>query len=141
MLYLQSTNQNLGNFWGLAMKVVGIFYGHLVYFEDIGIYILYGHLVHLFIFLYIFPRFGKYNRKKSGNPGLDHQPRKRSIPSFQNSLSWIDTMNVLLLFFFFLYGSLGVRGHGLGLGRWAPHHGSRVEEGELLTQDSRRYLL
>jgi hypothetical protein len=29
-------------------------------------------------------------------------------------------------------------GHRLGLNKWAPHHGFRVEEGELLTQDLSR---
>jgi hypothetical protein len=53
---------------GLAMEIVGVYYGHLVYFTSIG-YILwpfgifYGHLVYSMV---IFFRFGKLYIEKSG---------------------------------------------------------------------------
>jgi hypothetical protein len=43
------------------MEEVGLFYGHLVYFSDI--------LWPYGMFVGYFPRFGKYCREKSGNPG------------------------------------------------------------------------
>jgi hypothetical protein len=48
------------------MEEVGIFCGHLVYFADICL--IYVHLVYSLVIWYIFPRFGKYYREKSGNP-------------------------------------------------------------------------
>jgi hypothetical protein len=47
------------------MKVVSIFYGHLVFLRPFGI--LYGHLVHFKVIWYIFPRFGMLYQGKSGN--------------------------------------------------------------------------
>jgi hypothetical protein len=58
---------------GIAMKDVGLFYGHLVY-------IFYGHLVYriaiwysLWCNLVHFSRFGILHQEKSGNPALDPQ--------------------------------------------------------------------
>jgi hypothetical protein len=42
------------------MEVVGIFYGHLVYFMVIW---------------YIFPCFGMLYKEKSGNPGTERRPK------------------------------------------------------------------
>jgi hypothetical protein len=56
MAYFQTKNTNLG----LAMKDIGLFYGHLVYFWPFGIF--YGYLVHFMItwcffpFWYVVPR-------------------------------------------------------------------------------------
>jgi hypothetical protein len=33
--------------------------------------IIYGHLVYLLVIWYIFPRFGKYYRERSGNPATE----------------------------------------------------------------------
>jgi hypothetical protein len=70
MGYLQTQNPNLVQSWEcIAMKDVGKFYGHLVYFSAIS-YILwpfgifYGHLVYIFC-----GRFGTFFLK-SGNPAL-----------------------------------------------------------------------
>jgi hypothetical protein len=44
MVYFQTKNPNLGKFWeDLAIKDVGLFYGHLVYFSRFGIF--YGYLL------------------------------------------------------------------------------------------------
>jgi hypothetical protein len=72
---------------GLTIEDAGIFYGHLVYFTAIwsilrpfGLF--YGHLVYFVAIRYslhmvnwfIFPRFGKLHKEKSGNPvQLDFQ--------------------------------------------------------------------
>jgi hypothetical protein len=68
MVYFQTKNPNLGKFSrGLHWKrLLGILHGRLVYFTDIG-YNLWP-LVYLMVIWYIFSRFGKYYREKSGNP-------------------------------------------------------------------------
>jgi hypothetical protein len=64
MAYFQTKNPNLGKFRrAFAMKDVGIFYGHLVYFPAISVYFM--------VICYIFSRFGKLYQKKSGNPALE----------------------------------------------------------------------
>jgi hypothetical protein len=59
MVYFQTKNPNLGNFWeGPAMEDIGIFYGHLVCFVDIwsilwAFGLFYGHLVYLHLVYFI----------------------------------------------------------------------------------------
>jgi hypothetical protein len=49
------------------MKKVGILYGHLEYITAILVYLRpFGTVVAIW---YIFPRFGIFNKQKSGNPG------------------------------------------------------------------------
>jgi hypothetical protein len=54
---------------GLATEVVGIFYGHLVYFTAPLVYfVAFWYILWLFG-VCIFPRFGMLHEEKSGNPG------------------------------------------------------------------------
>jgi hypothetical protein len=59
------------------MKNVGIFYARSEYFTAVCGHLstlwpnsmFCGYLAHFVVIWYIFPRFGMFNREKSGNPG------------------------------------------------------------------------
>jgi hypothetical protein len=70
MVYFQTKNPNLEKFWKfLQWKMFGIFRAILSISRPTGIF--YGHLVRFVVTWYIFTRFGKLYREKSGNPDVD----------------------------------------------------------------------
>jgi hypothetical protein len=76
MVCFQTKNPNLGKFWGVLQWKI------LVYIMTIWSILLllgifYGHLVYFLIIWYIFPRFGILDREKSGNPGLGREIKIR----------------------------------------------------------------
>jgi hypothetical protein len=69
MLYSQTKNPNMGNFWrALQKKMLVYFMGIWSILQPFGI--LYGHLVYFVVIWYISPRFGMLYRERSGNPAL-----------------------------------------------------------------------
>jgi hypothetical protein len=121
------------------MEGDGIFKGHLVYYSAIwyilwpsGIYC--GHLVYFMVIC--FHRFGLLYQEKSGNPArktvsIKHTKQFGRTFDIASKMTYESQRLLLLLW---IPPPDGVRGHRLGHNRRAPHHGSRVEEGELLTQ-------
>jgi hypothetical protein len=81
MVYFQTKNQNLGNFWRVVQWKM------LVYFMDVWSIlqpfgILYGLLVYFLVIWYIFPSFGMLYQEKSGNPGaLEARSTHLPLPS------------------------------------------------------------
>jgi predicted tellurium resistance membrane protein TerC len=69
MVCFQTKNPDLGKFLeGLRMENAGIFNGHLEYFTVI--WLMLWPFDNVVVIWYIFHRFGKLCREKSGNPGL-----------------------------------------------------------------------
>jgi hypothetical protein len=62
------------NFERHAIKDVGQFYGHSVYFTAISYTILWPFVIFCGYFGYIFSRFGNLYQEKSGNPGQPLPP-------------------------------------------------------------------
>jgi hypothetical protein len=89
MVYFETRNPNLGNFWSaLDLKMLayfipsGIFYGHLGY-------CIHGHLVHLMFIWYIFSGFGIMYQDKSGNPGVHAVKTRPFITRFPSLGSFV----------------------------------------------------
>jgi hypothetical protein len=67
MVCFQTKNPNLSKFWRVLLWKIVVYF--MTIWSILGpLEIFYGHLVHVVVIWYIFPRFGILDQEKSGNP-------------------------------------------------------------------------